>query len=133
VRDSGFRRRLYGKEIIGLERRVIVAKRPLRLVRLHGLGLTRLELKRHDLIDCGSNHYDFTAEWSQALYDCPQEPDGLIWASRQNDGSKAMILFGGRIHPTELEALADAVPLDAGPGLDEIRQACADSNIDFHP
>jgi hypothetical protein len=131
VRDHGFRRRLYGKEIIGLERHVIVPTRDLRLVRLHGPGLVRLRLKRIDLIDLNSKYYPYTARWSQALCDCPLKPDGLVWTSRQNDPGKAMILFGGRVAPTDLVLDGRPVSLDSGPGLDELRALCDDAGIDF--
>ena len=50
VDEGGARRHLFRAEVDGLALSEIVAGRELRLVRLHGIGLTRLRLLRAELI-----------------------------------------------------------------------------------
>ena len=131
VDDRGARRRLYRKEILGLERCVIVADRDLVLARLHGLGLQRLRLRREELIDTEASGYPLTAQWSQALHDAPADVDGLVWTSRQNDSNRALLLFGDRVKSSSFEVIGTPVPLDHGPGLNEVRQVCIESRVDL--
>jgi RES domain len=126
------RRRLFRLEVEGLDMARLHTTRPLRLVRLHGLGLTRLNLLREHVIDCPESAYDYTAAWAQALYGHRSRAHGLIWTSRQNDTSRAFILWGGtRVRPGWLRLESEALPLDREPGLDLIRQVCVDAGVDF--
>jgi hypothetical protein len=126
------RRRLFRLEVDGLDMARLRTTRPLRLVRMHGLGLTRLNLLREQVIDSSESEYDYTAEWAQALYGHRSRPHGLVWTSRQNDTSRAFILWGGtRVRPEWLQLEGDPVALDREPGLDLIRQVCADAGVDF--
>lgn len=126
------RRRLFRLEVEGLDMARLRTTRPLRLVRLHGLGLTRLNLLREHVIDTPESQYDYTAAWAQALYGHRSRPHGLVWTSRQNDTSRAFILWGGtRVRQQWLQLEGDPVALDREPGLDLIRQVCADAGVDF--
>jgi len=126
------RRRLFRLEVEGLDVAWLRTTRPLRLVRLHGLGLTRLNLLREHVIDSPECEYDYTAAWAQALYGHRSKPHGLIWTSRQNDTSRAFILWGGvRVRQGWLHLDGDPVALDREPGLDLVRQVCADAGVDF--
>ncbi len=126
------RRRLFSLEVMGLDMARLRTTKPLRLVRLHGLGLTRLNLLREHVIDCPESEYAYTAAWAQALYGIPSRPHGLAWTSRQNDTSRAFVLWGGtRVRPEWLQQDGDPVALDRDPGLDLIRQVCADAGVDF--
>lgn len=126
------RRRLFRLEVEDLDMARLRTTRPLRLVRLHGLGLTRLNLLREHVIDSPESEYDYTAAWAQALYGHRSRPHGLVWTSRQNDTSRAFILWGGtRVRPEWLQLEGDPVALDREPGLDLIRQVCADAGVDF--
>jgi hypothetical protein len=143
------RRRLFRLEVDGLDMARLRTTRPLRLVRLHGLGLTRLNLLREHVIDSPESEYDYTvlrehvidspeseydytAAWAQALYGHRSRPHGLAWTSRQNDTSRAFVLWGGtRARPGWLQLEGDPVALDREPGLDLIRQVCADAGVDF--
>jgi hypothetical protein len=132
--DTGApRRRLFSLEVMGLDMARLRTTKPLRLVRLHGLGLTRLKLLREHVIDCPESDYPYTAAWAQALYGIPSRPHGLAWTSRQNDTSRAFVLWGGaRVRPEKwLQEDGDPVALDRDPGLDLIRQVCADADVDF--
>lgn len=126
------RRRLFGLEVEGLDMARLRTTRPLRLVRLHGLGLTRLNLLREHVIDSPESEYGYTAAWAHTLYGHRSRPHGLTWTSRQNDTSRAFILWGGtRVRPGWLQLEGDPVALDREPGLDLIRQVCADAGVDF--
>jgi hypothetical protein len=126
------RRRLFRLELDGLDMARLRAEKPLRLVRLHGLGLTRLNLLREHLIDSPESEYYYTAAWAQTLYRHRSRPHGLVWTSRQNDTSRAFMLWGGtRVRPEWLQMEGDPVALDREPGLDLIRQVCADAGVDF--
>ncbi len=126
------RRRLFRLEVEGLDMARLSTTRSLRLVRLHGLGLTRLNLLREHVLDCRESEYDYTAAWAQALYGHQSRPHGLVWMSRQNDTSRAFILWGGtRVRPGWLQLEGDPLALDREPGLDLVRQVCADAGVDF--
>ena len=126
------RRRLFRLEVDGLDMARLRTTRPLRLVRLHGLGLTRLNLLREHVIDSPESEYDYTAAWAQTLYGHRSRAHGLVWTSRQNDTSRAFILWGGtRVRPGWLQVEGDPMALDREPGLDLIRQVCADAGVDF--
>ena len=130
--QAGRRRRLYLREVRGLNLATIWPTVDLRLARLHGQGLQRLSLLREHLIDCDESSYPYTAEWAQALYDCPTDLAGIVWTSRQNDSGKALVLWQGVIEPkTDLWTDGTSIPLDSEPGIDLVRQACAYAGIDF--
>ena len=107
--------------------------RDLPLARLHGAGLTRLGLLREHVIDCHERDYPYTAEWGQALHDgCGASIAGIAWTSRQNDSSKALMLWGNRVEPNEDLSLVDhPISIDEEPGLELVRLACARAGIDF--
>lgn len=126
------RRRLFRLEVDGLDLARLRTTKPLRLVRLHGLGLTRLNLLREHVIDTPESEYDYTATWARALYGHRSKPHGLIWTSRQNDTSRAFVLWRGtRVRSEWLQLEGDPVALDREPGLDLVRQVCADAGVDF--
>jgi hypothetical protein len=125
------RQRLYALEVQGLELATLRLRRPLRLVRLHGLGLSRLSLLRAHVIDCPESEYDYTAQGAQALYGARTRPHGLLWTSRQNDSARAFMLWHGRVRPGWLEVDGKPVPLDRDPGLDLVRSLCVDAGVDF--
>jgi hypothetical protein len=132
LRHGTPRRRLYRSEVSGLEMAWLRSTRALRLVRMHGIGLSRLGLLRGHVIDCEQVDYDYTAAWAQALYGHRSRPHGLAWTSRQNDSSRAFLLWGeSRVRGGWLALEGDPLALDREPGLDLIRQVCADAAVDF--
>lgn len=125
-------RRLYVKEVAGLEMVTLSPTVDLELARLRGQGLTRLGLLRADVIDCEADRYPYTAEWAQALYECSRKLAGIAWTSRQNDSARALVLWGGRIDPrADLRVIDSPVALDREPGIDLVRQACSYASFDF--
>jgi RES domain len=123
------RRRLFRLEVEGLDMVRLRTTRALRLVRLHGLGLTLL---REHVIDTPESEYGYTAQWAQALYGHRSRPHGLVWTSRQNDTSRAFILWGEtRVRQEWLQLEGEPVALDREPGLEPFRKVCANAGVDF--
>lgn len=113
-----------------LVRSRVIPTRDLELVLLAGYGLDRLKVTREQLILSSPEEYAATARWGEALYNCREQLDGLLWVSRQYELSTAMMLFGGRVHEHELTFdYLDTVPLWTGPGLNEVMQAAAKAKI----
>lgn len=102
---------------------VVVCVRDLNLAQLFGHGLRRLSVTRLELIETDSEEYSRTAAWAGVLHACDQHIDGLIWVSRQNDGTHSLVLFGDRVSASSLGALQAPVPLWKGPGYEEVQRA----------
>lgn len=100
-------------------------KRELRLVDLTDDRLTDLELTRQEMIESPASVYPETARWAQAFFDCPLKPDGLIWNSRQSQGSLAAVLFArGRVtRRDDLAVKASPELMDSGRGADLVEAA----------
>lgn len=124
-------RLLLRKNIHGLFLCSIRVRRPLKLIALHGLGLQRLNLLRGDVIDTTSVAYEATALLAQKLYDHTTDATGITWTSRQNDSSKACVLWGSRIKPQDLTLHRSPIPLQSEAGLQLIREMCVKSNFLF--
>jgi len=124
-------RRLYRTEIEGLAMACVRVERPIHVARLHGAGLVRLGLRREDVVDCEEADYPYTAAWARALWGCHRRPAGLAWTSRQNDSSRAFILWEPRVRSGWLTLAGPEIELDREPGLDRVRRACADARVDF--
>jgi hypothetical protein len=120
---SGPGRQILASYLLPFLQSTIAPTRPLRLVALRGFGLGRIGITRSALIDSPATSYESTARWAQALYECPQQPDGLLWTSRQYDRSAALILFGRRVARRELRVVGSPRPLAIGEGLDAVRAA----------
>lgn len=131
LEKTGVRRRLYRVQLDGLAMHRLRLTREVRLVRLHGLGLTRLGLLRRHVIDCDEDDYLYTAAWAQSLYGSRARPLGLSWTSRQNDSARAYIFWKPRLRDGDLELVSPELRLDREPGLDLVRQVCAAAGVDF--
>jgi hypothetical protein len=129
---DGLQPRLYRHQVAELSIAEIEVTRELRLARLRGQGLTRLRLRRQDLIEVGPDDYPYTARWAQSLYESEERFDGIVWTSRQNDSGRAMMLWEGRVDPDrDLLATGEAAALDREPGLDLVRQAALAAGFTF--
>ncbi|MGV7743594.1 hypothetical protein B1T44_29750 [Mycobacterium persicum] len=98
----------------------------------HGAGLSRLQVSHGTLIETSSRQYPRTALWGQALYDCGQEFDGLIWRSRQFNDSYALMLWAGRIQRFEqlkVDPSHSPLPLYLGEGLQSVQHHADDCGI----
>jgi hypothetical protein len=123
--------RLLMRNVRGVALGYVACDRPLRLARLHGLGLQRLGLARSALIECGANRYAWTARWAQALHDADNRLDGLVWSARQNDGSLAVMLFGDRVETHGLRQIAQPIPLERGRGLRRLIEVCETAGVEL--
>lgn len=113
-----------------LVRSRVLPTRDLKLVLLAGYGLDRLKVTREQLIMSTPAEYIKTARWGEALYNCREQPDGLLWVSRQYELSTAVMLFGGRVHEHELKFdYSDILGLWTGPGLVDVMQAATKAGI----
>jgi hypothetical protein len=95
----------------GQVRSVITFKRNLQLIDLGTIALHKLAIKRNQLIDTTKAHYPRTRRWAEALYKKVPKAQGLRWTSRQDDRGHAVVLFGSRIKPTDLDAEPEAASL----------------------
>ncbi|HET7326208.1 MAG TPA: hypothetical protein VFJ14_02885, partial [Nocardioidaceae bacterium] len=86
----------------------------LRLVDLTSEGLRRLDVSRARLIESDARCNAETAAWAQALHAHREHVDGLTWVYRQDDTSRALVLFGDRVEVAELLVAEGCVPLHLG-------------------
>ena len=83
----------------------LLPTRELILLDLTAIALRKLGTPRSELIDTPASHYPATRQWAVALHRQNPEAEGLIWTSRQDDASLAVMLFGDRIQGSVLEPL----------------------------
>ena len=129
VRGKG--RRIQRKALLPMMRSTAVPERDLRLVQLHGAGLTRLGVNHAELIESSARQYPRTAAWGQALYD-HGDYDGLVWRSRQFNDSYAVMLWGDRddrFKDLDVDQTSAPLSLFAGDGFDEVQQLADDCGI----
>lgn len=109
----------------------LVASRPLRLVDLTSNGLSRLGVGRTELVESSARAYPTTAAWARALHDGDQAPDGLLWVSRQQDTSMAVVLFGDRVSMGDLALAPESwpMPLLVHEGYDALALIAAAADI----
>ena len=109
----------------------LLTRRPVRLVDLTSNGLSRLGVARTELVESSARAYPTTAAWARALHGCPERPDGLLWVSRQQDTSTAVVLFGDRVGTDDLELAPEAwpMPLLVHEGYDAVARIAADAGI----
>jgi hypothetical protein len=94
-------------------------KRRLRAVDLSTKGLKRLGLQRTELIDTPVTAYPRTREWAEWLHGTTTGK-GLLWTSRQDDGARAVALFGDRIPESAFGVEVDRDPLCEDERLDAL-------------
>lgn len=99
------------------------------MAQLFGFGLSRLGISRLELIEAERAQYPRTVSWAKALHACDPRIDGLIWVSRQNDGTRSLILFGDRVPSSSLRAVGPSLRLDAGPGYVEVCRAADEAGV----
>lgn len=68
---------------------ILRCRRPLRLVTMHGAGLQAVGTDNA----IATGPYDPCGAWSDALWDHPEKPDGLIYASRHDPAELCAALF----------------------------------------
>jgi hypothetical protein len=92
---------------------------------LNRIGLRRLGVHPHNLIDTTKAHYPETRKWAESLYAAYPGAQGLIWPSRQDDRARSVILFGTRVGASKLRPARISFPLMQNGVVHEIAKALA--------
>lgn len=71
-----------------------------KLVDLRVQGLQRAGLQRREMIDTNPDDYPRTRAWARHLWQSYPEAQGLLWMSRRDETTAAIMLFGDRVPPT---------------------------------
>jgi hypothetical protein len=87
------------------------ATRDLSLIDLRSIALRKLGLTRRELIDTEAVQYPVTRAYALRLYQQFPNAEGMIWTSRQDDQSQALILFETRLEGFVLEQLEHSASL----------------------
>lgn len=95
------------------------------LIDLGKIGLRRLGVHPHSLIDTTKAHYPETRKWAESLYAAYPQAQGLIWPSRQDDRARAVVLFGTRVGAPELRPAGISIPLMENGVVHEVAKALA--------
>ena len=78
-----------------------------------------MSLHRTDLIDTPVTAYPQTREWAEWLHRSTAAK-GLFWTSKQDDGARAVALFGDRIPESAFRVEVDREPLCEDEHLDDL-------------
>jgi hypothetical protein len=98
---------------------VNVAK--LHLVPVHGDSARGMRL---DLADLASGDYRYAQALSKAVYNHPDRPDGMVYLSRYDEPSLAIVMFDRAAPHVRLFGAVPPVPLSQAPELaDALRNA----------
>lgn len=87
----------------GFRNKVMALARPnrdLRLARFMGTGLRKLKVETRQLTDTPSSQYEHTNRWAEAAHAAGF--DGIVWMARKCNTDEAYVLFGDRVHATDL-------------------------------
>jgi hypothetical protein len=123
---------IFGIESLREQNLVVSRIRPkgrLHAVDLATKGLKRMGLQRIDLIDTPVTAYPQTREWAEWLHGVTGAK-GLLWTSRQDDGARAVALFGDRLPESAFKVEIDREPLCEDEHLDVLLQLAEHMGID---
>jgi hypothetical protein len=90
-------KRLEGKVCSTLRFRTNFHLLDLSKVALRGIGI-----QPRQLIDTSKAHYPVTRAWAEQVYAAHPHVQGLLWSSRQDDRSLAVVLFGSRVQSSDI-------------------------------
>jgi RES domain len=107
----------------------LAPSRELRFISLHGGGFHRVRASRAKLIDSEASDYPALAAWGQALHDAAPRADGIRWRSRQFDDAYALLLFGDRVRPRDLDVVVPSLPLVLGRGFELVEELAEQAGI----
>lgn len=102
--------------------------RDLSLASLFQPDLHAWKIDRAQLIDTFASAYGETVKWALAIH-AAHDVDGLIWTSRRCDPATALILFGDRVRPYDLEVLSSEAITANNDLFAELRQFGARADI----
>nr|WP_318381479.1 RES family NAD+ phosphorylase [uncultured Enterobacter sp.] len=83
----------------------------LELLDLTSISLRKLGITRKQLIDTEKDQYPNTRKWAEALHQQCPTAQGLSWVSRQDDTTRAMVLFGTRVSVQALRPTGESLSL----------------------
>ncbi|MBL6459359.1 RES domain-containing protein [Belnapia sp. T6] len=126
-------RQVFARRITGSALSELRPRRTFRLAALYNAELALVGQSRLTMIEShGTAAYRETARWAEAIHRDLPDFDGLIWTSRQQDEVQAMLLYGTRITPADLEVVATET-LDTGPGRQWVSDMAIAYKIDLIP
>jgi hypothetical protein len=105
----------------------IKTKKSLKLVKLHGTGLSQVGQDTW-LTKSKSIDYPFTREWARSIKLWVKDCQGFRWRSNRYEDSFAYIFFEKFIFSDTFE-LKNSIPADSGPGLIIVRKVLRDNNV----
>jgi RES domain len=89
----------------------IIASRPLRFVDLTGPGLNRIGADNR----LSTGDYQISQRWALALYEHPEQPDGLLYRSRHDPDRVCAAIFDRAAQTLTADSLGSlADPVNAG-------------------
>lgn len=92
-------------KLVGQVHSSVEITQSLQVVDLSSVPLRKLGVTRKQLIDTEKDQYPATRQWAEAIHrQCPHV-QGLSWVSRQDDSSRAEVLFGDRVTRKALRPL----------------------------
>lgn len=91
----------------GLAHSVIAPKVDLNLVDLNPKTMKKMGINRAQLLDSTADQYIYTQEYATAIHAAHPAAHGLKWSSRQH-GDSALMLFGDRVHPDQLDVIIES-------------------------
>jgi RES domain len=106
----GFKR-VSASRLVGKLTSTLVFSSDFQLIDLGKVGLRRLGIHPHELIDTTKAHYPETRKKAELLFAAYPQAQGLIWPSRQDDRARAVVLFGTRVGASELRPAGVSIPL----------------------
>lgn len=122
------------RRLSGRTRAILAVTRTLLLADFTSVGLVAIDRKRSQIIDPGPRNYSRTGTYAQAVYADARKFDGLLWVSRLDDTSEALMVFGDRVIAGDdltLDPGEPEVPLTAPTVYDEIALLAAHMRVEI--
>lgn len=104
-------------KLIGQVSSKVIPKRDLLLADLSSTALRKLGVQRGQLIDTEKDRYSQTRAWAEAIHAQCADIDGLCWVSRQDDRSRAVVLFGDRVRSADLAPDGSSIAIVSDPAV----------------
>jgi hypothetical protein len=109
--DEGLKTLSKAAYLAGMVRSSLRLPGNLRLIDLSSIALRKLGITRSKLIDTDGSQYEHSRNWALTLYEQNEDAQGLIWAPRQDDQARALVLFESRFRTAPFVIKLDSEPL----------------------
>ena len=93
-------------QVEGRMHSVLSLQREIRLASLRAPDLRRWGITRSALIGSLPTRHVQTASWAKAIHDRFENVEGLLWTSNQCDPDDAVLFFGDRVVPIDVEVVS---------------------------